>query len=207
MPRNRMASSAENRAGGEAGLPAELRRGEFLAVLRAQGEDFDLPALRAHQQTLLPDVGDRADLALDLAEGAREMFARLEHSQLLAVQERPRRRRRIAAADEVVDLVDVIVPVDLSFRVAAPTLVARLRLVLHRRLGAAADDEIRGLLERLDAHRVQAVEIDRAQRVIGPDRSLLLQEHRTLVESVARPKDREPGARVAANDRPVDGAR
>src|SRR5580698_8347929 len=86
MPRNSMASSAEDRAGGEAGLPAELRRGKFLAVLRAQREDFDLPALHAHQQALLADVGDRADLALDLAEGTCEMLARLEHSQLLAVK-------------------------------------------------------------------------------------------------------------------------
>jgi hypothetical protein len=71
----------------------------------------------------------------------------------------------------------------------------------------SGDDEVRGLEHRLHAQREQAVEIDRAQRVVRPDRRRFLQDHRAFVEAVGRAEDRQAGLRVAARDRPVDRRR
>ena len=59
---------------------------------------------------------------------------------------------------------------------------------------------------RLDAHREQAVEIDRAERVGGADRRLLLQQHVAGIEAVVGPEDRQAGFLLALDDRPVDRA-
>src|ERR1700736_4317275 len=91
------------------------------------------------------------------------------------------------------------------FGVAAPAFVARLGFVLYRTHGAAGRDHVCGLLKGGNPHRKQAIEIHTPQRVVGSDRSLLLQDDRTLVKTVGGPEDGEPGTRVAADDGPVDG--
>ena len=123
--------AAEQHPRGESRLGAELARLQFLAVLIAQREDFDLAALRGDAEAVVAQSRSRCRWPLDLGEGARGVFAGVEQLQLLAVEQRPRARRRIAAADQVVDEIDVIVPVDARFGIAAPTFIARLRLVLR----------------------------------------------------------------------------
>jgi hypothetical protein len=71
----------------------------------------------------------------------------------------------------------------------------------------AGDDQVRGLQHRLHAHRKQAIEVDRAQRVVLGNLGLLLQDHGAFVEAVVGAEDREAGLLVAAGDRPVDRAR
>ncbi len=100
----------------------------------------------------------------------------------------------------------MVVPIDLRLGGAAPALVARLRLVLHRLGVPAGDDQVGRLQHRGHAQREQPLEIDAAERVVGADRRFLLQDHRALVEPVGRPEDGEPGPRLAADDRPVDRA-
>ena len=60
-------------------------------------------------------VGDRGDLprlASDLAMPLDRALAAVEQEHLLAGDQGPGARRRIAGADQVVDLVDVVAPVD-----------------------------------------------------------------------------------------------
>jgi hypothetical protein len=75
------------------------------------------------------------------------MLAHSVQLQFLTLERRPGSRSRIAAADEVVDQIEVVVPVDPRFGVAAPTLVARLRFLLHPAHSAAVDDQVGGLLQ------------------------------------------------------------
>ncbi len=148
-----LALLAENCAEGQSHLGAHLRRRQFFAAVVAQLEDFDLAALRRHGDTLLADGGDGTDGALDLGKGLHRMLARGMHLQFLAFETGPCRRGRIAAADEVVDQVDVVVPVDARFGAAAPALVARLRLVLHAPRRAAGHDLVGRLLQSRDPER------------------------------------------------------
>ncbi len=87
---------------------------------------------------------------------------------------RPGAGRRIAAADQAVDLLPRLAPVDLGVAGAAAAFVGRLRLVLLDARRLAGLHQIDAFQHRLDAHREQAVEIDGAERVGAGDRRLLL---------------------------------
>jgi hypothetical protein len=67
--------------------------------------------------------------------------------------------------------------------------------------------QIDRLQHRLDAHGKQPVEIDRAERVVRADVSLLLQQHVAGIEPVVGPEDRQPGLVLALDDGPVDRTR
>src|SRR5882757_9848461 len=70
------------------------------------------------------------------AAAAVSLPAHIEQLQLLTVQQRPGARCGIAAANEVEDDVDVIVPIDARFRHPAPALIACMGVVLRSRRGA-----------------------------------------------------------------------
>jgi len=142
---------------------------------------------------------------LTLAKGTRRMLARGVQLQFLTLERRPCGRSRIAAADEVVDEIEVVMPVDPRFGITAPTFVARLGFILHPAHGAVGCDQVGSLLEGCNPHRKQAVEIDAPERVVGTDRGLLLQDDGTLIEAVGGPKYAKSGTRIAADDGPVDG--
>ena len=77
--------------------------------------------------------------------------------------------RRIAAADQPVDLLPRLAPIDMRVVGAAAAFVGRLRLILFDARRFAGLDQIDRFQHRLDAHREQPVEIDRAERVgVGP---------------------------------------
>src|SRR5438094_228061 len=78
-----------------------------------------------------------------------------------------------------------------------------LRLVLLDARRLAGLHQVDGLEHRVDAHREQAVEIDRAERVGAGDRRLLLNENVAGIEPVVGPEDRQPGLRLALDDRPI----
>ena len=120
------------------------------------------------------DVRDAADLAGHVGEPAEGDLAGVEDLERLAADGRPGARRGIASANHVVDLVDRLGPVDPGLGGAAPPLVARVRFVLHRLLVRAGDNRVGRLQHRLHAHREEAVEIQRAQRVVRADRRPLL---------------------------------
>ena len=101
----------------------------------------------------------------------------------------PCARRRDTAPDQVVDVVDVIVPVDPGLGIAAPALVARLRFVLDASLALPLITRSAASVMACHSHGEQPVEINAPQRIVGTDRRLLLQNHRTLVQAVARTED------------------
>src|SRR5215467_13317491 len=124
-------SASERCARDDAVLRREFGRRHLLAVFVLGLEHLDATALRGDEEALRADFGDLADLALHGAEGAHQVLAAVEDLDLLAGERGPCARGGIAAADQVVDEIDVVRPVDLRFAGAAPALVARLRLVLH----------------------------------------------------------------------------
>ena len=126
---------------------------------------------------------------------------------VLPFERRPGARRRIAAADQPIDLPPRLAPVDAGVVGAAAALVGRLRLVLLDARRLAGLHEVDRLQHRFDAHRKQAVEIHRAERVGRADRRLLLQQHVAGIEAVVGPEDRQAGLGLAFDDRPVDRAR
>ena len=126
---------------------------------------------------------------------------------LLAVEHGPGAGRRIAAADQPVDLLPRLAPIDLGVVGAAEAFVGRLGFVLLDARRLAGFHEIDAFQHRLDAHREQAVEIDGAERVGVGDRRFLLDQDVAGIEAVVRPEDRQAGFLLALDDRPVDRAR
>ena len=100
--------------------------------------------------------------------GSRAGNGFFEHLQCRPVERRPRAGRRVAAADEVVDLPPGLAPVDAGVVRAAAALIGGLPVILLDARRLAGLDQVDRLQHRLDAHRKQPVEIDRAERVVGP---------------------------------------
>src|SRR5688572_15102389 len=188
-----------DRAGGE-----QLPGCDLLAIPQLRAQHFDAPALRSHLEGLVGDFHHLADFALDCAVGSHDVFAGIENLQLAARSGAPGAGRGIAAADQVVDEIDVVRPVDARLGLAAPALVARLGFVLQHFPVLRRNYQICCLEHRLHSHREEAIEVHRAERVVGTDRGFLLQDHRPFVESVGRAKDAQAGLRLAPDDRPVD---
>ena len=105
------------------------------------------------------------------------------------------------------DLPPRLAPVDTGVVAPATALVGRLRVILLDARRLAGLDQIDCLQHRLDSHGKQPVEIDRAERIVGTDMGLLLQQHVARIEPVVGPEDRQPGLGIALDDRPIDRAR
>src|SRR5579883_1571222 len=152
-------SASEHRPGGDAGLVG----GDLLAIAAAAAQHLDEAAAGEHGEALRSRLDDLADLlALDLAEGAGDALARVEDLELLAAYGRPGTGRRIGGADQIVDDLDAVRPVDPRFGIAEPALIARLRFILDRLLRLAGENEIGGFEEGGDAGWEDLVEIDGA---------------------------------------------
>src|SRR5882757_1861016 len=146
-------SCAEQRAYANTHFSAELRRRLFLSLRILEPEHFNLPALRTDAEAPIANRRDRTDVAGRLRKPAQDMLAHIEQLQLLTVQQRPGARCGVAAANEVEDDVDVIVPIDARFRRSAPALVACMGVVLRSRRGAAPRHQFGRLQQRRNAHR------------------------------------------------------
>src|SRR5258705_1878469 len=104
----------------------ELRRRHLLAVAELRLAGVDAAALSGDHETAVLRLDHLADLPLDRAESAHQLLAAVEELQLHAVQRGPRTGRRIGRADQVVDEIHVVRPVDAGFGLAEPALVAGL---------------------------------------------------------------------------------
>src|SRR6185437_1711568 len=191
-----------------ADLEPALAAADLAGLLVAAALDFDEAALGVNGEA---GRTDRRHLArtktLHFTEGARDRLARIEEMEPPAIRHRPRAGRWIAAADEVVDGIDGVGPVDPRLGLAHPALVARAFARLRALLRLAGHQQIGGFEQRRHAGREDLVEIDAAQRVVGTDLDRLLQQYRPLVEAVHRAKDAEPRPLLAEDDRPVDRGR
>src|SRR3546814_6740150 len=88
---------------------------------------------------------DRQDAARCARSGH---LAAVEDLHLVALPGGPGARLRIGAADQVVDLVDRLVPLDLGVRLAAPALVGRLAAALRHARRLALDRKSTRLTSR-----------------------------------------------------------
>src|SRR5205809_8123222 len=85
----------------------ELRGSDFFRLAELGAQHLDAPALGAHLEALVRNFNHFADLALHRAEAAHRMLARIEDLQFLPGERGPGPGRRVAAANRVVDEVDV----------------------------------------------------------------------------------------------------
>src|SRR4029079_5266287 len=107
----------------------QLCSADLLAVAQFRLADVDATALRGDHHAPVLRLDHLADLSLHGAERTHELLARVEELQLRAIERRPGARRRIGAADQVVDGVDMVRPVDLRLGLAEPAFVRGLPLV------------------------------------------------------------------------------
>src|SRR5215468_1557136 len=163
VPKNlrRTMGSGEARSGGELGSGSKLAGTDFRAVGRLYAHDADAPVGAHDGESVGIDRDDLAHLAGDPLGIARGQRPGVEDLQLLAIEVGPRAGRRIAAADEVVDLAPRLAPVDMGIVSAAAALIGRLLLVLLDARRLAGLHQVDRLEHRIDPHGEQPVEVDR----------------------------------------------
>src|SRR3984893_11564881 len=91
---------AELSMDGNTQLGTELGRRDLLAVVIPDFQHFDVSPVGRDEHTV-PDVGDGSHLAADLGYSPCWMFADVEQLQLPALEQGPRARGGIAAANQV----------------------------------------------------------------------------------------------------------
>src|SRR4051812_37797099 len=106
---------------------------------------------------------DLAELAGDALRVLRRNGLGVEDLDGLAVERGPGAGRRVAAADQAVDLLPGLAPVDLRVLGLAHAFIGGLRLVLLDARRLAGLHQIDRLHHGVDAHGEQAVEIDGAE--------------------------------------------
>ena len=100
---------------------------DFLAVGRLNARDFEAPIGADHGKAVRFNRGDFAELAADPLRVLGRQRLGVEDFQLLAVERRPGAGRRIAAADQTVDLLPGLAPVDFGVVRPAAAFIGRLR--------------------------------------------------------------------------------
>src|SRR6185437_10968722 len=95
------------------------------------------------------------------AEGPRDRLARIEDLEPLAATTRPSAGGGIAAANQIVDLVDMARPVDVGFGLAHPAFIGSEAFVL-RRAGSAGDSHVGGFQKSIDAGGKDLIEVEAA---------------------------------------------
>ncbi len=69
----------------------------------------------------------------------------------------------------------------------------------------AITHEPRRLDEGFHTHRVELLEVERTDAVIRADLDLALEQDRAGIDALVDPENRQPGARLSGEDRPVHG--
>src|SRR5262249_49183230 len=103
---------------------------DLAAIGRLHPQDFDAAVGARYREAIGLDGDDLPHLAGNPLWVARRQRFRFEHLEVLAVQRRPRAGRRIASADEIVDLPPRLAPVDAGVIRRAAALIGRLALIL-----------------------------------------------------------------------------
>src|ERR1022692_867124 len=110
----------------------KLATTHFLAIVELGLQHLNHTALTGYLEALRRDIGDFADLTRYVGKAPEEGLAGVEDLQLFAAERGPGTRSRVASSNQVVDMIDRLGPVDLSFGGAAPAFVTRLRVILYR---------------------------------------------------------------------------
>src|SRR5689334_15398479 len=145
---------------------------------------MEAPVRAYDGEAFVIDRNDFTELAGDALRVLGRQRLRVENFHGLAVERGPCAGRRIAAADQAVDLLPRLAPVDFGVAGAASAFIGGLRIVLFDAWRLAGFHEIHAFQHRLDAHRKQAIEIDRAERVSRTDRGLFLDKYVAGIEPV-----------------------
>src|SRR4029079_14535252 len=103
---------------------------DLLAVGGLYAGDLEAPVGANHGEAVGLDRGDLADLSGDTLGVLRRQRLGVENLELLAVEGTPRAGRGIAAANEPVDLLPGLAPVDPPIVRTATALVGGLGFVL-----------------------------------------------------------------------------
>src|SRR6185369_6460316 len=185
--------SGKARAGRDLGGRCPLARAGLLAAGGLDARDLEAPVGANDGEAVAVDGDDLTEFAADAFGILRRQRLGVEDAQLHTVDGRPGTRRRIAAADQPVDLLPRLAPVDAGVVGSALAFVSRLQMVLLDARRLAGLHEIDALEHRLNALREQAVEVNGTKRVGVADRGLLLNEDVAGIEAVVRPEDRQPG--------------
>src|SRR5262249_9944823 len=180
---------------------------DLLAVGRLHARNFDTSVGANDRKAVRLERNDFAELAADPFRVFRRQRLGVENLYLLAVERRPGTGRRIAAADQPIDLFPGFATVDPGILGAATALIGGFGFLLFDARRFAGFDQIDRFEHGIDAHREQAIKVDGAERVGRTDWRFLLDEDVPGIEAVIRPEDRQPGFRLALDDRPIDCAR
>ena len=113
---------------------------------------------------------------------------------------------RVATANEVVDLLGGLRPVDRPLGVLAEALVGGLGVVLLDAGSLARLHQPHRFRQRVDPHVEQLAEVERAEGVVGLDLDLLLEQDGAGVDALVGPEDREARPGLALDDGPVHRA-
>ena len=87
------------------------------------------------------------------------------------------------------DLAPGLGPIDVGILGRTPAFVTRLTVILLDARRFSGLHQINRFEHGLDPHREQAVEIDAAERVVGADRCLLLQQDVAGIEPIIGPEN------------------
>src|SRR4051812_30413033 len=181
----------EDGAGRDSGGLDPLAGFDLLAVGGLHAGDLEASVGANDGEPVGIHRNDLAQLAADALGVLRRNRLGVEYPELLAAERAPGAGRGITTANQAIDLLPGLAPVDLGVVRAAAALVGRLRLVLLDARRLAGFDEIDRLHHGIDPEREQAVEVDGAECVGAADGRLLLQKHVAGVETVVGPEDRK----------------
>src|SRR5262249_6483169 len=110
-------------------------------IVEAHSRHFDKAALGEDSHPFLADRDHLADFAsAHHAKGLSRELARVEQIEFLLAEFRPGAGCGVAAADQVVDEIDMVCPVYLRLGFANPALVGRPALILGA-LGRATGND------------------------------------------------------------------
>ena len=93
-------------------------------------ENFNSPALHADEKTFIAELADFTNGSDNRREASCGVLSCIKALHFFALKQSPCAWRRVAPPDQVINMVNVIGPVDSRLSTAAPTLVACLLLVL-----------------------------------------------------------------------------
>src|SRR5262249_40727474 len=190
--------------------PGEGVAGLDACRLRPFGGRHLLAIATAHAFRLdgAPGSRDRHAVGIDAEDFARfaaaRHLARIEDIESLAVDGRPGTRRRVRRPDEIVTFAHRLRPLDLGNILLEPALIGLLCVILRQARGLAGAHQVDAFHDGIDAEREQLLEINIAQRLVGADLDLLLQQDRAFIQALVGPEDRQTGLGATHRNGPVD---
>src|SRR6185437_12637173 len=176
---------------GEIGRRSPFAGIGLLAAVGLDASDFHAAVGADDGDAVAFDRNDLAELAGNALGILGWQWLGVKNLQCLTVERGPGAGGRIATADERIDLAPGLAPIDARIGGAAEAFVGRFGFVLFDARRLAGLHEIYRFEHGVDAHREQAVEVDRTERVGVADWRLLLNQYVAGIEAVVGPEDRQ----------------